>query len=184
MRYSGRESKVKEGRPYPSTATEPPSRRSPSDPGSALSRWSSSSPSRDWTTSGSAGPTRPVIFGSFSSRSRPASPPGRALPTPACVPDPEDARGRGAAAHRSAPAPSLRRREEALGLLSRRHPDGAWRVRSTVCDLFDRHGLVRKSRTRHRVGHPGEPNTATSVLICLLSSPLLHSIVHHSLGAA
>jgi putative transposase len=27
-----------------------------------------------------------------------------------------------------------------LALLSRRHPDGAWPARSTVCDLLDRHG--------------------------------------------
>ncbi|MDQ3776916.1 MAG: hypothetical protein M3461_22490 [Pseudomonadota bacterium] len=49
-----------------------------------------------------------------------------------------------------------------LALLSRRHPDGAWPARSTVCDILDRHGLVRKPRARRRVGHPGKPNTAMS----------------------
>ncbi|MGH8568431.1 MAG: helix-turn-helix domain-containing protein, partial [Gammaproteobacteria bacterium] len=49
-----------------------------------------------------------------------------------------------------------------LALLSRRHPDGAWPARSTVCDILDRHGLVRKPRARRRVGHPGKPLTAMS----------------------
>ncbi len=34
---------------------------------------------------------------------------------------------------------------------------------STICDVLDRHGLVRKARTRRRVGHPGKPSTAMSV---------------------
>ncbi|MGH8524550.1 MAG: IS481 family transposase [Gammaproteobacteria bacterium] len=49
-----------------------------------------------------------------------------------------------------------------LALLSRRHPDWAWPARSTVCDILDRHGLVRKPRGRRRVGHPGKPTTAMS----------------------
>jgi putative transposase len=50
-----------------------------------------------------------------------------------------------------------------LTLVSQRHPDGGWPVRSTVCDILDRHGLVRKPRVRRRVGHPGKPTTAMSV---------------------
>ena len=50
-----------------------------------------------------------------------------------------------------------------LAFLSGRHPDGwAWPARSTVCDILDRHGLVRKPRARRRVGHPGKPSTAMS----------------------
>jgi putative transposase len=49
-----------------------------------------------------------------------------------------------------------------LAFWSRRHPDWAWPARSTVCDLLDRHGLVRKPRARPRVGHPGKPATAMS----------------------
>jgi len=33
-----------------------------------------------------------------------------------------------------------------LALLSRRHPEGAWPARPTVCDILDRHGLVNKLR--------------------------------------
>jgi hypothetical protein len=33
-----------------------------------------------------------------------------------------------------------------------------WPARSTVCDLLDRHGLVRKPRARRRVGHAGKPS--------------------------
>ena len=49
-----------------------------------------------------------------------------------------------------------------LAFLSGRHPDRAWPARSTVCDILDRHGLVRKPRARRRVGHPGKPSTAMS----------------------
>jgi len=49
-----------------------------------------------------------------------------------------------------------------LALLSRRHPEGDWPARSTVCDILDRHGLVRKPRARRRVGHPDTPTTAMS----------------------
>lgn len=49
-----------------------------------------------------------------------------------------------------------------LALLSRRHPDRAWPARSTVCDLLERHGLVRKPRRRRRVGHPGQPSATMS----------------------
>ena len=49
-----------------------------------------------------------------------------------------------------------------LVLLSGRHPDGAWPARSTVCDILNRHGLIRKPRARRRVGHPGKPGTAMS----------------------
>jgi len=59
----------------------------------------------------------------------------------------------------SAIPPGVRR---SSWLVSRRHPDGAWRARSTVCDLLDRHGLVRKSRAHRRVSHPSKPSTATS----------------------
>ncbi|MCA1851979.1 MAG: helix-turn-helix domain-containing protein [Beggiatoa sp.] len=48
-----------------------------------------------------------------------------------------------------------------LALLSRRHPDRAWPARSTVCDILERHGLVRKPR-RRRVGHPGPPSATMS----------------------
>ncbi len=40
---------------------------------------------------------------------------------------------------------------------------GAIPMGSTICDVLDRHGLVRKARTRRRVGHPGKPSTAMSV---------------------
>ncbi|MGH8580524.1 MAG: DDE-type integrase/transposase/recombinase, partial [Gammaproteobacteria bacterium] len=49
-----------------------------------------------------------------------------------------------------------------LALLSRRHSEGAWPARSTVCDILDRHGLVRTPRARRRVG-PGTPTTAMGV---------------------
>lgn len=49
-----------------------------------------------------------------------------------------------------------------LALLSRRHPDRAWPARSTVCDILERHGLVRKPRRRRRVGHPGQPSATMS----------------------
>ncbi|MGH8654981.1 MAG: helix-turn-helix domain-containing protein [Gammaproteobacteria bacterium] len=49
-----------------------------------------------------------------------------------------------------------------LALLFRRHPKGAWPARSTVCDILDRHGLIRKPRGRRRVGHPGKPTTTMS----------------------
>ena len=49
-----------------------------------------------------------------------------------------------------------------LTFLSQRHPNRAWPARSTVYDILDRHGLVRKPRARRRVGHPGKPSTAMS----------------------
>src|SRR5262245_1938901 len=44
-----------------------------------------------------------------------------------------------------------------LKLLSKRDPDRNWPARSTVCDLLQRHGLVKMPRQRRRLGHPGKP---------------------------
>ncbi len=46
-----------------------------------------------------------------------------------------------------------------LALMRRQDPKGPWPGRSTVCDLLQRHGLVRAPRARRRLGHPGKPTT-------------------------
>jgi putative transposase len=46
-----------------------------------------------------------------------------------------------------------------LSMLQRRHPSWPFPARSTVCDLFRRHGLVPKRRHRRHIGHPGKPTS-------------------------
>lgn len=46
-----------------------------------------------------------------------------------------------------------------LKLLSKRDPDRIWPARTTVCDLLARHGLVKKTRTRRHLSHPGKPSS-------------------------
>lgn len=50
-----------------------------------------------------------------------------------------------------------------LALMQRKHPRWPWPHRSTVCDIFKRHGLVPKKRYRRRIGHPGKPTTVVTV---------------------
>lgn len=45
-----------------------------------------------------------------------------------------------------------------LTILERRHPNVQWAVRSTVCDLLSRHGMVDRKRRRRYPGHPGKPS--------------------------
>jgi hypothetical protein len=79
---------------------------------------------------------------------------GRVLPTPACLPDP-DARGGGAGAHlKRASAIPLGARRGSWRFFPGAISMGPGRTRSTVCDLVDRHGLVRKAWAHRRVGHP------------------------------
>lgn len=49
-----------------------------------------------------------------------------------------------------------------LALLSRQHPDWPLPHRATVCELFQRHGLVPRQRRRRRLGHPGRPRTVVT----------------------
>jgi putative transposase len=44
-------------------------------------------------------------------------------------------------------------------ILHKRHPSWALPGRSTVCDLWRRHGLVPKKRPQRHIGHPGQPTT-------------------------
>ncbi len=44
-----------------------------------------------------------------------------------------------------------------LSVLEKRHPLVKWPARSTVCDLFSRHGMIDKKRRRKYPGHPGKP---------------------------
>jgi putative transposase len=46
-----------------------------------------------------------------------------------------------------------------LRLLADEQPQVSWPKRSTACDIFARHQLVRKSRRRRVIGHPGKPTT-------------------------
>jgi transposase InsO family protein len=46
-----------------------------------------------------------------------------------------------------------------LTLVHKKHPRWSLPHRSTVCDIFKRHGLVPKQRQRRRIGHPGKPAT-------------------------
>jgi putative transposase len=46
-----------------------------------------------------------------------------------------------------------------LAILQTRHPSWPLPARSTVCDIFSRHGLVPKTRHRRHIGHPGKPTS-------------------------
>ena len=46
-----------------------------------------------------------------------------------------------------------------LKLLAKADPQRIWPTRSTVCDLLQRHGLVKKPRKRRHLGHPGKPSS-------------------------
>jgi transposase InsO family protein len=46
-----------------------------------------------------------------------------------------------------------------LKLLSQEQPDRNWPGRSTACDIFSRHELVREPRRRRIIGHSGKPTT-------------------------
>ncbi len=46
-----------------------------------------------------------------------------------------------------------------LTSVHKKHPRFPLPHRSTVCDIFKRHGLVPKKRRRCRIGHPGKPTT-------------------------
>jgi putative transposase len=46
-----------------------------------------------------------------------------------------------------------------LKLLSQEQPDRNWPGRSTACDIFSRHELVREPRRRRLIGHSGKPTT-------------------------
>jgi putative transposase len=46
-----------------------------------------------------------------------------------------------------------------LSILQKRHPSWPLPARSTVCDIFSRHGLVPKTRHRRHIGHPGKPTS-------------------------
>jgi len=49
-----------------------------------------------------------------------------------------------------------------LKLIHTRHPRWSLPHRSTVCDILKRHHLVKRSRNRRQIGHPGKPNTVAS----------------------
>lgn len=42
-----------------------------------------------------------------------------------------------------------------LGVLTKRHPTIVWPARSTVNDILERHGMLRKQRRRKKWAHPG-----------------------------
>jgi putative transposase len=42
-----------------------------------------------------------------------------------------------------------------LGVLTKRHPTIVWPARSTVNDILERHGMLRKHRRRKKWSHPG-----------------------------
>lgn len=46
-----------------------------------------------------------------------------------------------------------------LTLVHKKHHHWSLPHRSTVCDIFKRHGLVPKQRKRRRIGHPGKPTS-------------------------
>jgi putative transposase len=48
-----------------------------------------------------------------------------------------------------------------LQVLSKRYPDTVWPARSTVNDILERHGLLRKNRRRRRWQHPGAASLVT-----------------------
>jgi putative transposase len=45
-----------------------------------------------------------------------------------------------------------------LKIVGGRHPNWDLPCRSTVCDIFNRNGLVPRTRRRRRIGHPGKPS--------------------------
>lgn len=47
-----------------------------------------------------------------------------------------------------------------VAVLRKLEPDRQWPAASTVGSILERHGLVRRRRTRRRVEHPGRPTTA------------------------
>jgi putative transposase len=49
-----------------------------------------------------------------------------------------------------------------LALVAKKHPRWPLPHRSTVCDIFKRHGLVPKRRHRRHIGHPGKPTTVVT----------------------
>lgn len=49
-----------------------------------------------------------------------------------------------------------------LTLVAKKHPRWPLPHRSTVCDIFKRHGLVPKKRHRRHIGHPGKPTTVVT----------------------
>jgi len=49
-----------------------------------------------------------------------------------------------------------------LGVLAARYPARPWPARSTVNDILDRHGLLRKRRHGRRWAHPGAPVLQTT----------------------
>jgi putative transposase len=46
-----------------------------------------------------------------------------------------------------------------LKILATRQPQLQWPARRTVCDILARHGLIKKSRRRRLIGHPGKPTS-------------------------
>lgn len=46
-----------------------------------------------------------------------------------------------------------------LATVEKRHPEWALPVRSTVCEMLSRRGLVPKKRRRRVIGHPGKPTS-------------------------
>jgi len=59
---------------------------------------------------------------------------------------------------------NLRRKHRSWGakkllhILGEKHPDWDLPGRTTVCDMFTRHGLITKKPKRRHIGHPGKPN--------------------------
>lgn len=59
---------------------------------------------------------------------------------------------------------NLRRKHRSWGakkllhLLGEKHPDWDLPGRTTVCDMFERNGLITKRPRRKHIGHPGKPN--------------------------
>lgn len=48
-----------------------------------------------------------------------------------------------------------------IKITSKRHPRWDMPHPSTVCDIFKRHGLVKRKPLRRKVGHPGKPTLAS-----------------------
>jgi putative transposase len=46
-----------------------------------------------------------------------------------------------------------------LKILRKKHPQGGWPHRATVCQILTRHGLVPKKRRHRVIGHPGKPTS-------------------------
>jgi len=49
-----------------------------------------------------------------------------------------------------------------LKILSKRDPVRIWPARTTVCDILARHGLIKKTRHRRHLSHPGKPSSITT----------------------